>query len=212
MHDARDECWPSPCRSGRLGLVTRNTLLLIATLSVALAAMGLTPWFQYGEIPGFDVSVSATRSHALFGFGDGYVLIALGLGCALAALWVARQGTLNTLAFFGLLSVAAMASATAYANVNYTGNLCGPNWPSLQNASQPTCVGSNGGDVFYSIGGGAVTVFPWIALGLALTVMLLAAALPFIEDYLYEDNEETNGYSPDGRALTSHNSDAPGIT
>lgn len=173
-----------------MGVITRNTLILIAVLSVALAAMGLTPWFGYGETPGFDVHVSATRSHALFGFGDGYAIIALGALCAVASLWIAVRGTFNSMAMLALIPAAAMASAIAYGNVNYSGNLCGPNWPGLQNATNPTCVSSNGGDVFYSVGGGAVTIWPWVTLGLALCVLLLAVALPFIESYLYEDYVE----------------------
>jgi hypothetical protein len=164
-----------------MGLMTRAALWLIFAAGVLLAACGLLPWYRFDQAL---IHVSGLHAHAVSGVGDGYLLIVLGTLCATLAAWMGLSGRLNALALIAIAAISSVALGVAVTGLT-PGNICGPALYT-NGSSQLACV-SGSGDVFGSAGDGYVTGFVWLAIALSLFALLMALALPLIEDYFYED-------------------------
>ncbi|MEO8457860.1 MAG: hypothetical protein ABI559_08615 [Chloroflexota bacterium] len=168
-----------------LGTITRNTLISAALASGLLALMGLFRWYKF--TPQFEIS--GTDSHVSFGYGmsDGLAVCLLGLFCLVASVWQFRRDKLSPIRL-GLMAVAGSgAIALTYRAATFAGDICAGSSPSLGGI---TCMQSDGGDTGSLWMGGSVLPPVWIALATAAFVATLAVALPFVENYFYEDESE----------------------
>lgn len=167
-----------------MSTITRYALLTGLLAGVVLAIFGFLPWYQfeYQKVTGTDVHLIAIVS-------DGYWMVGAGLAIAATSAWMIRTDKVSAPPRFALIAASLVAFAVAVRNLTYEGDVCHPDFSTSGYVPGPSCLGWNGGDVFWGPVAGNVTATVWIAAALALVCGLIALGLPSIENRLYEDED-----------------------
>jgi hypothetical protein len=155
---------------------------------MVLAILGFLPWYKFDwqQINGTDV-------HLIAVVPDGYWMFAAGLVVAGASATMVKADRILPLMRYCLLVGSLGAFAIAVRNLVYRGDVCHPQFDTSGYVSGPSCLGWNGGDVFWGPVPGEVTATVWIAASLAAGCALIAFGLPSIENRLYENEEPEIG-------------------